>query len=127
MACDKKMPKTPECSKLHLVKEKSQAIGEFLVWLRHDKGYVICRDDKYTEEDAGEEHGVLVPACINTEQLLAEYFEIDLKKVEKEKLAILKAARAPEVKCCNRAGEYNGFGGDGPLLFTCPKHCSCHD
>lgn len=30
-------------------------------------------------------------------------------------------------KCCDRAGEYNGFGSDGPTLFTCPKHCSCHD
>jgi hypothetical protein len=29
--------------------------------------------------------------------------------------------------CCDRAGEYNGFGSDGPLLFECPKHCSCHD
>lgn len=30
-------------------------------------------------------------------------------------------------KCCDRAGEYNGFGSDGPTLFTCPKHCGCHD
>jgi hypothetical protein len=30
-------------------------------------------------------------------------------------------------RCCDRAGEYNGFGSDGPLEFTCPKHCSCHD
>jgi hypothetical protein len=29
--------------------------------------------------------------------------------------------------CCSRAGEYNGFGSDGPLIFTCPKGCSCHD
>lgn len=29
--------------------------------------------------------------------------------------------------CCDRAGTYNGFGSDGPLLFTCPKDCSCHD
>ncbi len=29
--------------------------------------------------------------------------------------------------CCDRAGEYNGFGSDGPRLFTCPKGCSCHD
>jgi len=28
--------------------------------------------------------------------------------------------------CCERRGEYNGFG-SGPLLFICPKHCSCHD
>ncbi|WP_406698535.1 hypothetical protein V5E97_06600 [Singulisphaera sp. Ch08] len=30
-------------------------------------------------------------------------------------------------KCCDRAGEYNGFGSDGPLAFRCPESCSCHD
>jgi len=30
-------------------------------------------------------------------------------------------------KCCDRAGEYNGFGSDGPTIFTCPNHCGCHD
>ena len=29
-------------------------------------------------------------------------------------------------KCCERAGEYNGFA-SGPMTFVCPKHCSCHD
>lgn len=29
--------------------------------------------------------------------------------------------------CCERAGEYNGFGSDGPTTFTCPHSCSCHD
>ncbi len=29
-------------------------------------------------------------------------------------------------KCCDRAGEYNGFS-SGPLSFTCPKSCMCHD
>lgn len=30
-------------------------------------------------------------------------------------------------RCCDRAGEYNGFGSDGPTSFTCPKGCPCHD
>lgn len=30
-------------------------------------------------------------------------------------------------RCCPRAGEYNGFGSDGPRLFTCPQSCGCHD
>lgn len=30
-------------------------------------------------------------------------------------------------KCCDRAGEYNGFGSDGPLAFVCPNGCDCHD
>lgn len=29
--------------------------------------------------------------------------------------------------CCLRAGEYNGFGSDGPRKFICPKGCGCHD
>jgi len=32
-----------------------------------------------------------------------------------------------ENPCCRRAGEYNGFGSDGPLAFNCPKDCPCHD
>ena len=30
-------------------------------------------------------------------------------------------------RCCKRAGEYNGYGSDGPLVFICPRCCSCHD
>jgi hypothetical protein len=30
-------------------------------------------------------------------------------------------------KCCDRAGTYNGFGSDGPTIFSCPKGCACHD
>jgi len=29
--------------------------------------------------------------------------------------------------CCARAGQYNGYGSDGPLLFDCPADCACHD
>ena len=29
--------------------------------------------------------------------------------------------------CCDQAGRYNGYGSDGPTIFTCPNHCSCHD
>ncbi len=28
--------------------------------------------------------------------------------------------------CCNRRGEFNGFGA-GPLEFVCPEGCRCHD
>ena len=31
-----------------------------------------------------------------------------------------------ENPCCDRRGEYNGFG-SGSLKFVCPKHCPCHD
>lgn len=44
--------------------------------------------------------------------------EIQVKKVE--------VVCGVENPCCNRRGEYNGYH-SGPLLFECPKHCSCHD
>lgn len=36
-------------------------------------------------------------------------------------------ARQSKCDCCDRGDEYNGFGSDGPTLFTCPKSCTCHD
>lgn len=36
-------------------------------------------------------------------------------------------ARGGTHQCCDRAGEYNGFGSDGPSLFQCPESCPCHD
>jgi hypothetical protein len=35
--------------------------------------------------------------------------------------------RGGMLTCCDRAGEYNGFGSEGPLAFLCPEGCSCHD
>ena len=41
-----------------------------------------------------------------------------------------KPEKAPECTtenpCCDRRDEYNGFA-SGPLIFECPKNCSCHD
>jgi len=68
-------PETPELDKLSGVKDQSQPIGEFLDWLSYEKD-------------------VRLPASI--EQLLADYFDIDMDKVEAEKLAILKHVRAKQ-------------------------------
>lgn len=73
-----------ELEKMHAVKEKSQAIGEFLEWLISDKELVIGRWDS---------DGTLHPKYVSIENLLAEFFGIDLKKVEKEKRAILDKIR----------------------------------
>lgn len=73
---------TPEHDKLRAVKDRSQACGEFLDWLR-DHGYVLC-------ERAEEE---LVPAFKRTEQILAEFFEIDLDALEREKREMLAELR----------------------------------
>lgn len=65
--------KYPEHAKLDKVKGESQAIGEFLDWYRgkaaDDEGYYGAP----------------------TERLLAEYFGVNLKILEKEKRQMLKA------------------------------------
>lgn len=51
----------------------------------------------------------------------------DEEKIE-QVLEALEAKCSPTgCDCCERADEYNGFGSDGPTIFTCPKHCPCHD
>lgn len=66
------MSKYPESEKFHKVAEQSQICGEFLDWLQFEKR-------------------VHLPNSI--EKLLAEFFEIDLKKLEAEKREILVEVR----------------------------------
>jgi len=77
-------PQYPECEKMTSVRGSADIVGEFLDWLSNKKEYSIC--GFYSEEpDEGEYH----PIDLNIEQLLAEFFEIDLNKVEEEKRQIL--------------------------------------
>ncbi len=83
------IPAAPECEKMVAVTEKSHAIGEFVDWLNDEKGihlriYVELDDDGTTRS-----RWVAQPQPM--ENLLAEYFGIDLKKVESERRAILEA------------------------------------
>lgn len=87
------------------VKDQSQAIGEFLDWLQGEKGLIIAEahqhgpqcyagDDEDREEPTcGCYDGQLFMKSFSTEKLLAEYFEIDLGKVDDEKRAILDYVR----------------------------------
>ena len=81
------MNKTPELDKMMAVQEKSQIIGEFLKWL-NESSLIICEYgvifDIYEEEMDG-----LLPIRSSKEQLLAEYFNIDLNKCERERQQIL--------------------------------------
>lgn len=74
----------PECEKMAVVKDKSQAIGEFLEWLECEKNWEIC---EYGSSDR------LSPVILSTEQLLAEFFDIDLDKIEKERRQMLYELR----------------------------------
>jgi hypothetical protein len=76
--------KHPECDKLLAVKERSQAIGEFLEWLTGEKGVVLA---------TWFPPGRLESGGYRIEKLLAEFFEIDLDKVEQEKRVMLEELR----------------------------------
>lgn len=75
----------PECEKLRAVKEKSQAIGEFLDWLS-SQGIVLAAWNTDGCDRLELRRGSI-------EELLAEYFNIDLDKVETEKRALLDDLR----------------------------------
>lgn len=100
----------PESDKMLAVKEKSQAIGEFLEWLQSgdvEQGLPMRRsiflatqrlkcEDHETGEVLPEDEWELSdvyndPFNYSIEQLLAQFFNIDLKKVEEEKRAMLAA------------------------------------
>ena len=81
----------PEHKKLKVVKDRSQAIGDFIEWLGA-RGMAVCDfDPTYLRDN-------YVPTRIPINKLLAEYFEIDLDRLEEEKLAMLDEQRALNAK-----------------------------
>lgn len=72
--------KYPECEKLQETAWLSQAIGEFLDWAENEKNYRFWNSDG-------------TPLHYSIEKILADYFDIDLKKVEKERQKILADVR----------------------------------
>jgi hypothetical protein len=93
---------TPTLNKMQSVKNQSQALGEFLEWLQSEKHFSFgtyhkhdddCYDDYEEKNTCGYYVVYLNPVRIDIEVLLAEYFDIDLNAVEREKRAILKSLR----------------------------------
>lgn len=75
----------PEHDKLTAVAADSHKIGEFLEWLTGDRGLTIAR---FSGREATQGFKI--------ERLLAEYFEIDLGKIEVEKRTMLESLRAAQ-------------------------------
>lgn len=73
----------PEHAKLKALEGANQIVGNFIEWLG-EAGYVISKEDRY---------GDLQPAYRRIDQLIAEHFEIDLDKLEEEKVAMLEEIR----------------------------------
>lgn len=81
------MSKYPECDKMTAVKDQSQTIRGFLEWLEYVKEVSLCHLIE------GEDEMEYCPIYVDTERLLAEFFDIDLNKVEKEKRDMLDQLR----------------------------------
>jgi hypothetical protein len=77
--------KYPELERLKNIQEQSQLCGNFLEWLQ-TKYRMIGKRESF-------ENGYIpftYSSYINITELLAEYFDIDLNEVEKEKEQMLK-------------------------------------
>jgi hypothetical protein len=85
---ENKLPKQqyPEHEKLKVVQDQSQQIGNFLDWLSENQ-LTICNLTSGRIEDQ------YLPTRRNQEELLADYFDIDLQKIESEKRKMLKELR----------------------------------
>lgn len=100
-------PSCPECEKMSKVRDKSQSIGEFLEWLNQQGIFLAAyhehTKDCYAPDDYDQEEPIcelgtqrLWEVRKSIEMLLAEFFKIDLKKVEEEKCAMLESLQKGE-------------------------------
>lgn len=78
--------KYPEHEKLQAIKEQSQIIGEFLEWLAVEKQVSLCKVDPEYRGD----YSPYWPIRKRYEELLAEFFNIDLEVLEEEKRTMLE-------------------------------------
>lgn len=91
---------TPELEKLRSVRDQSQQIGAFIEWL-NAKDYVIGRylsEAELETADLDINGPNIVPIYGSIEKLLAEYFEIDLIKVEEERSKLLEQVQESHTK-----------------------------
>ncbi len=78
-----------EVEKLVAAQDESRAISSFIDWLE-ENGYAICTLQK-TGFHGGDFDEIWMPKRNSHEEMLADYFEIDLNKVEEERRAMLES------------------------------------
>ena len=93
------MSEHPELDKMQSVSETSNKIGEFLDYLFHEKGYVLC----YWRHNNAWNTDHLEMVGSTTEKLLAEYYNVDLDKAEKERQAILDSINKSTEQLSNKS------------------------
>ena len=81
---------TPELDFQHLIIESGQSdlLAKFYDWLI-EKDYYIC----YRDEGDKYDDGGYYPISSSPEKLFADFFGIDLNKIEEERRAILEELR----------------------------------
>ena len=82
--------KYPEHEKMKEVQEDSQIIGEFLEWLKSEYELCIFREGIDNCLACEEEIDGYIPVSLKIEKILADYYDIDLDKIEKEKRQMLE-------------------------------------
>lgn len=82
---------TPELDKQYAIIKSGahRTLTEFYDWLMEEKGWVLAR-----WEVDGNDNEYLEPVYFHPEQLLADFFNIDLNKIESERRAILDELRS---------------------------------
>lgn len=78
----------PEHQRMKCYRGESAILGRFLDWLQEEGFSIVRMPDQLADYDT---HDYQTQHDFN--KLLANYFEIDLKKVEAEKLAMLAKQR----------------------------------
>lgn len=84
-----------EVEKMVAVQEKSKLLSQFIDWLE-EEGFSICRWQNVTRysPDLGDYSPAgYLPKRKSNEHLLADFFGIDLEKVEEERLEILNSLK----------------------------------
>lgn len=76
--------KYPEHEKLKTIKNESQIIGSFLDYMKNEEGIILCRLGGHEYE----------PLYTSIEEILASYFDIDLRKINEEKEQMLEECRS---------------------------------
>jgi len=83
---------TPEHDKVDALEGANNTVGAFLEWL--NSRYTLCVwGEEFDEETGDYDGGTLYPAYPKTEDLIAEFYDINLDAYYKEKDAILNAVR----------------------------------
>lgn len=78
----------PEHEKIKALDGLNDRIGEFLDWLRAERGIVLAEYGR---------HDQLWASTVRTEDLLAEFFNVDLKELEEEKRRMLDEIREEQL------------------------------